>query len=71
MEPDGRDGCFNDDLAEVADEEVDRVEEEQILYKGVVVVDGVEDGGHIHQELGEDGPEVLDVTEEDKEGRKD
>lgn len=71
MKPDRRDGGLNDDFAEIADEQVHRVEQEQVLRHGAVAVNAVKDGGHIHQQLGKDRPQVLDVPEEDKQRRQD
>ena len=53
VEPDGGDRCFDDDLSEIADEKIDWIEEEEIADHGAVVVYSVEDGGHVHQQLGE------------------
>ena len=71
METRLRDIVFNYNLAEIADEQVDRVQEEEALHFVAVPVDGVEDGGHVHQQLGEDRPQILNVPEEDKQGRQD
>ena len=71
VEPDRGDGGLDDDLPEVPDEEVDRVQKEEVPHHGGIVVDGVEDGGHIHQQLGEHAPEVLDIPEEDEQGGED
>ena len=71
VEPEGGHRGLDDDLAEIADEQVDRVQEEEALGRVAVPVDGVEDGGHVHQQLGEDRPQVLNVPEEDKQGRQD
>ena len=53
VEPDCGDGGLNDYFSEIADEEVDRIEEEEVADHGAVVVYSVEDGGHVHQQLGE------------------
>ena len=71
VEPDRRNGGLNDDLTEVPNEQIHRVQKKQIPYHGFISVDGVEDSGHIHQEHGEHAPEVLNVPEEDKKGRED
>jgi len=71
VKPDRRDGGLDDDFAEVADKQVYWVEQEQVLYHGAVPVDAVKDGGHIHQQLGEHRPQVLDVPEEDEQRRQD
>lgn len=64
-------GHIDDDLAEIADEQVHGVQEEQVLHVRGVAVDGVEDRRHIHQELREDAPEVLNITEEDEQRGED
>lgn len=71
VKPDGGNGGLNDDFSEIADEQVHRVEQEEIAHHGRIIVDGVENGGHIHQQLGKHTPQVLDIPEKDKEGRKD
>ena len=71
VKPDGGDGGLNDDLSEIADKEVHRVQQEEIAHHGRVVIDGVEDGGHVHQQLGEHAPQVLDIPEEDEQGGED
>ena len=71
VEPEGGHRGLDNDLAEIADEQVDRVQEEEALHFVAVPVDGVEDGGHVHQQLGEDRPQILNVPEEDKQGRQD
>lgn len=48
MKPDRGDSGLDNNFAEVADEKVDGIEEEEVLDRGVVIIDGVEDGGHIH-----------------------
>ena len=63
-----RNGGLNDDLSEIADEQVHWVEQEEISHHGGIVVDGVEDGGHVHQQLGKHAPQILNIPEEDKEG---
>lgn len=71
MEPDRWNGGLYDDFAEVPNEQVHRVQKEQVFRHGGIVVDGVKNRGHIHQEHGEHAPEVLNVPEEDKKGRED
>ena len=68
MEPDGGDGGLNDDLSEVADEQVQRIQKEEALDRVAVTVNGVENGGHVHEQLGKDAPQVLDVPEKDEHG---
>ena len=67
VEPDCGYCSFDDDLSEIADEKIDWIEEEEIADHGAVVVYGVEDGGHVHQQLGEHRPKVLDIPEKDEE----
>lgn len=71
VEPHRGYGGLDDDLAEVADEQVHRVEEEQMLRHRGVAVDGIENCRHIHQKLGEHAPQVLDIPEKDKQRRED
>lgn len=71
VEPDCGYCSFDDDFSEIADEKIDWIEEEEIADHGAVVVYGVEDGGHVHQQLGEHRPEVLDISEKDEEGGED
>ena len=71
MEPDCGDGGFDDDLSEIADEKIDWVKKEEISDHGAVVVYGIEDGGHVHQQLGEHRPKVLNIPEENEEGGED
>ena len=67
----GEQGGVDDDHAEVLDDEVHRVCQEDALHLRAEVVHGIEDCGHVHQKLREDAPEVLHVPEEDKQGRQD
>ena len=71
VEPDCGYCSFDDDFSKVAYEEVDRVEKEEVADHGTVVVYGVEDGGHVHQQLGEHWPKVLDIPKKDEEGGED
>ena len=71
VEPYGGDRSVDDDLPEIADEQVDRVEQKQALDRIGVLVDGVKNRGHIHQKLGEHGPEVLDIPEKHEQRRQD
>ena len=64
MELEGRDRPVDHDLPEVSDIQIERVEQEQTLYRIAVAVDGVEDGGQPHDELGQDAPQILHVPEE-------
>lgn len=47
---------------------VDGVEEEEIPRHRRKGVNGIEDGGHIHQKLREHRPQILHVPEKDKQG---
>lgn len=71
MEPDCGDGGLNDNLSEIADKQVHRVQKEQILRHGGIAINGVKNGRHIHQQLGKHRPQVLNIPEEDKHGRED
>ena len=70
MKPNGGNSGVNDNLSEIADKEINRIEQKQALRGVTVVVDCVEDGRHIHQELSKDRPEVLNITEEDEQCRE-
>ena len=59
-----------DHFPEIADEHIHRVQQEKLLCGGRVSVHGVEDGGHIHQKLSEDAPEILNVAEEHEQRRE-
>lgn len=71
MEPKGGYSSLNDDLSEVADKKVHRVQKEGILNQWAVAVNGVENGRHIHQQLGEYAPKILNVPEEHIQRRQD
>ena len=71
MEPHRGHGGVDDDLPEVPDEQVDGIRQKQALDVVAVVVNGVEDGRGVHQQLGKDAPQVLDIPEEHKQRRKD
>ena len=66
MEPHRRDRHIDDDLSEISDKQIDGIDQKQILHHGRISVDGIENGGHIGQKLHENCPEILDVTEKDK-----
>lgn len=71
VEPQGRDRRFDDYLSEIPNEQIDRVDQKQTLDRIAVLVNGIEDGRHIHQQLRKHGPEILNVSEEHEQGRKD
>ena len=71
MEPDCWNSGFNDYFSEITYKEIDRIEKEEILDHGAVIINGIEDSGHVHQQLSKNRPEVLNIPEEDKKGRKD
>lgn len=71
MKPYRRNRCLNHNFPEVPDKQIHRVEQEQVADHRTVVVDGVKNSGHIHQQHGKHAPEILDVPEEHKQGRKD
>ena len=48
--------------------EVDGVEEEEVLRHRRKGVNGIKDGGHIHEKLREHRPQILHVPEKDKQG---
>ena len=68
MKPHTRNRVFQHNLAEIADVKVDGVEEEEIPRHRRKGVNGIEDGGHIHQKLREHRPQILHVPEKDKQG---
>ena len=71
VKPDGGDGSLDDNLPEVTDKEIHRIQEKQVPHHGGVIIDGVEDSGHVHQQLGENTPEILDIPEENEQGGED
>lgn len=71
MEPQGRYGGLNDDLAEISDKEIHRVQKKSMLNQRAVAINGIEDGGHVHQQLGKYTPEILNIPEEHVERGKD
>lgn len=71
MEPKGGYSSLNDDLPKVADKKVHRVQKEGVLNQGAVAVNGVENGRHIHQQLGEYAPKILNVPEKHIQRRQD
>lgn len=71
MKPGWGNAPVNDDLPEVADKEVDRIDVKQLLAQRRETVDGVEDGRQVHEQHGEHVIQVLDVPEEDEEGGED
>lgn len=54
----------NHDFPKVADEQIDRVKQEQALNRIAVVINHIEDSGHVHQQLRKYGPKVLDIPKE-------
>ena len=70
MEPQAGYCGLKDNLPEIADKEVHRVQQEGILNQRAVVVNGIEDGRHVHQQLGEHTPEILNIPEEHIQGRQ-
>lgn len=70
VEPQGRDRRFDDYFSEIPNEQIDRVDQKQTLDRIAVLVDGIEDGRHIHEKLRKHRPKILDVPEEHEQGRK-
>lgn len=60
-----------DYFPEIADEKIYGVEKKKILHRLRIAVNGIENGRHVHQELGEYAPKVLDITEEHVKRRED
>ncbi len=71
MEPKGGYSSLNDNLPKVADKKVHRVQKEGVLNQWAVAVNCVENGRHIHQQLGEYAPKILNVPEEHIQRRQD
>lgn len=71
MEPKGGYSSLNDNLPKVADKKVHRVQKEGVLNQGAVAVNCVENGRHIHQQLGEYAPKILNIPEEHIQRRQD
>lgn len=59
------------DLPEIPDEQIKGVQQECALHRVAVAVNGVEDGGHPHDELGQYAPQILHVPEEHEQRRED
>ena len=58
------DGPVYHDLPEIPDEQIEGIQQERALHRVAVAVNGVEDGGHPHDELGQYAPQVLHIPEE-------
>ena len=65
-----RDLSENDDLPEIADIKIDRVDVKIFLDLIGEGIDIVEDRGHVLQQLQEDRPEIFHVAEENVKRRK-
>ena len=49
MEPNGGDGRINDNLSEIADEKIDRVQQKKILNQWGIGLDRIEHSRQVHQ----------------------
>lgn len=58
-------------LTEIRDRQIHRIQMERLLDQNRIGINSIEDGGHIHQQLRKDFPEILHITEEDKQRRQD
>lgn len=65
------DNAVDDDLSEIPDIEIDGVDQKQTLYPIGKGIDGIEDGRHPHDELGQNAPQVLHIAEKDEQRRQD
>ena len=64
VEPYAGNRIFQHDFPEIPDKHIHRVQQEQVfsdLRKGV---NAIENGGHVHQQQGENAVEILNVTKE-------
>ena len=59
------------DLPEIPDKQIEWVQQKRALHRVAVAVNGVEDGGHPHDELGQYAPQVLHVPKEHKQRGED
>ncbi len=71
MELRRRDRRLDNDLSEIADKYIDRVEVERILGRLAVPVYRIENRGQIGQKPEKDRPEILDIPEEHEQRRED
>ena len=65
-----RNRCFNNYLAEIAYKEIDRVKQKEVFYCLAIAIDIIKNSGHIHQKQRKNAPQVLDVSEKNKERRQ-
>lgn len=63
MELRGGNGPLQHDFSEVADIDIDRIQQEQLLPELRKAVDAVKNRGHIHEQQGKNAVQVLDVPE--------
>ena len=70
MEPNRRYRRLYNYFAEVSNKEVYRVQQKNVLHHLAVLIDGIEYGRHIHQQTGKDAPKILDISEENEQGRE-
>lgn len=61
VKPNCWNGSLNDNFAKIADKKIKRIKQEQVLNHGTMIVNGIKDGRHIHQELDKDRSEVLNI----------
>ena len=64
VELDRGDGPVYHDFPEIPDKQIEWIQQERALHRVAVAVNGVEDGGHPHDELGQYAPQVLHIPEE-------
>lgn len=70
MEPYGRNCRLNDNFPEIADKKVDWVHQKCTLHRIAVLINCVENGGHIHEQHGKHRPQILDVPKKYKKRRQ-
>ncbi len=71
VELDRGDGPVYHDFPEIPDKQIEWIQQERALHRVAVAVNGVENGGHPHNELGQYAPQILHVPEEHEQRRKD
>ena len=60
-----RNDTIQNNLSEIADEKIDRIQKKQVLCYNWISVNRIEDCRKIHQKLGEYRPKILQIPEKD------
>ena len=62
MKPHCRNCCFDNDFSEISNKQIHWIGQKQALYPIAVIIDGIEDCRHIHQQLRKYIPEILNIS---------